>query len=160
MPVWLGHWINAWTAVYSDSAALRTAVGFAHVAGLLAGGGGAVAADRATLAAWRHDAARRVEQARAFRGTHRVVVIGLVIVAISGVLLLGADLDTYLHSRVFWIKMGLVVLLLVNGGLLVRASRRAQAGEERAWTRLRYGAMASLTLWFVITLLGAALPNV
>jgi uncharacterized membrane protein len=160
MPTWLGHWISAWTALYSNSAALRTGVGFAHVAGLLAGGGSAIAADRATLRAWRHDAARRLEQAHAFHRTHRVVITGLVIVSISGMLLLGADLDTYLHSRVFWIKMGLVALLLVNGGVLVRAGRRAQTGEQSAWTTLRYGAMVSLTLWFATTLLGAALPNV
>jgi uncharacterized membrane protein len=160
MPMWLGHWINAWTALYSNSAPLRTSVGFAHVAGLLAGGGSAIAADRATLAAWRRDAAGRLEQARAFHGTHRIVIIGLVVVTVSGLLLLGADLDTYLHSLVFWIKMGLVVLLLVNGSVLVRAGRRAQAGQDAAWATLRFGAVSSLTLWFVITLLGAALPNV
>jgi uncharacterized membrane protein len=160
MPLWLGHWIAAWTALYSSSAPLRTSIGFAHVGGLLAGGGSAIAADRATLAAWRRDARSRLEQARAFHGTHRTVIIGLLVVTISGMLLLGADLDTYLHSRVFWIKMGLVALLLVNGSVLVRAGRRAQVGQDAAWTTLRAGAITSLTLWFVITLLGAALPNV
>ena len=33
MPGWLHHWIAAWAALYADSAALRTSVGFAHVAG-------------------------------------------------------------------------------------------------------------------------------
>jgi uncharacterized membrane protein len=160
MPAWFGHWIDVWTSLYSNSAALRTGLGFAHVAGLLAGGGSAIAADRATLTAWRQNAGSRLTQARAFHGTHRMVVAGLIVVSVSGLLLLGADLETYLYSTVFWIKMGCVALLLVNGGLLVGAGRRAQAGDERAWLRLRYGAMASLTLWFLTTLLGAALPNV
>lgn len=158
--VWFTHAIAAWSSLYSNSAVLRTGVGFAHVAGLLAGGGSAIVADRATLAAWRRDADSRVAQARALHGTHRIVIAGLLIVSLSGVLLLGADLDTYLHSVVFWIKMAFVALLIANGGVLVRAGRRAQAGDAGAWPALRYGAIASLSLWFVITLLGAALPNV
>ena len=44
---------DSWSSIYSDSAAIKSAVGFAHVGGLLAGGGMAIAADRATLAAHR-----------------------------------------------------------------------------------------------------------
>jgi hypothetical protein len=160
MPIWFAHWIEAWTTLYSNSAALRTGLGFAHVAGLLAGGGSAIAADRATLVAWRRDAASRIAHARVLHGTHRMVVIGLGVVTVSGLLLLAADTETYLHSRVFWIKMALVALLLANGSLLVRAGRRAQTGHQRAWTRLGYGSIASLALWFLTTLMGAALPNV
>jgi hypothetical protein len=160
MPGWLGHWIVAWGAAYADSAALRTSVGFAHVAGLLVGGGTAIVADRATLAAWRRDAAGRLAQARAFHASHVAVIAGLFIVSVSGVLLAAADLDTYLHSWVFWMKMALVAVLIANGGLLVSAGRRALTGADEAWTALRYGSMASLILWLVITLLGAALPNV
>jgi hypothetical protein len=160
MPDWLSHWVAAWTALYSNSAVLRTTVGFGHVAGLLAAGGSAIAADRATLVAWRRDADSRVAHARVLHGTHRMVVLGLIVVSTSGLLLLAADLDTYLHSWVFWAKMGLVALLLANGSLLVQAGRRAQTGHQRAWTRLGYGSMASLVLWFATTLLGAALPNV
>ncbi len=159
MPTFLSHWTNAWTALYSDSALLRTTVGFAHIGGLLVAGGSAIAADRATLMAWRRDAASRVAHARVLHGTHRMVVIGLIVVSVSGVLLLAADLDTYLHSWVFWTKMGLVALLLANGSLLVHAGRRAQTGHQRAWTRLGYGSISSLILWFLTTLLGAALPN-
>jgi len=160
MPAWLGHWITDWTTLYSNSAMLRTGVGFAHVAGLLAAGGSAIAADRATLVAWRRDAESRQAHARVLHGTHRMVVIGLIVVSASGALLLAADLDTYLHSWVFWTKMGLVALLLVNGTVLVHAGRRAQTGHQRAWTRLGYGSITSLVLWFATTLLGAALPNV
>lgn len=160
MPVWLHHWIALWSEMYADSGVLRTIVGFAHVGGLLAGGGSAVVADRGTLAAFHRDAVSRLSHARVFHATHRIVITSLVVVTASGLLLLGADLDTYLHSQVFWIKMALVVMLLANGGLLFQAGRRALANDVAAWPRLRYGAAASLTLWFAITLLGAALPNV
>lgn len=157
---WLMHSAEPWARMYSDSAVLRTAIGFAHVAGLVAGGGSAIAADRSTLIAWRRDASSRAAQVAALHGTHRVVLGGLALVVVSGVLLLGADLDTYLHSRIFWLKMALVVLLFGNGSLLVRAGRDVRRGNPAAWRRLRYGAMASVCLWLLTTLLGTALPNV
>jgi hypothetical protein len=160
MPAWLGHWVDLWTSLYSNSAVLRTGVGFAHVGGLLVGGGMAIAADRATLAAWSQNAEVRMAHVRGLRGTHKIVAAGLIAVLASGLLLLGADLETYLYSTVFWVKMVMVGLLLANGVLLVETGRHAQAGDDRAWPRLRYGAMASIVLWFVTTLLGAALPNV
>ena len=45
----LARSVEWWTAVYSNHAVLRTAVTFAHVGGLVGGGGCAIAADRATL---------------------------------------------------------------------------------------------------------------
>jgi uncharacterized membrane protein len=160
MPVWLAHLTAAWASVYSNSAVLRTSLGFLHVGGVLAGGGSAIAADRATLVAWRRDADSRLAHVRVLHGTHRLVLIGLVAVFASGLLLLGADTDTYLHSRVFWVKMAVVGLLLINGAMIVRAGRRAQHGAQDAWVWLRFGSIASLALWFLTTLLGTALPNV
>ena len=61
---------------------------------------------------------------------------------------------------VFWLKMGLMVLLLLNGALLLRGERQVTAGRARAWARLHYAAVASLVLWFLTTLAGAALPNI
>jgi len=78
----------------------------------------------------------------------------------SGVLLFGADVETFLYSRIFWLKMGLMVLLLINGLLLLRGERQAQRGEPDAWARLHYTAVASLVLWFLTTLAGVALPNI
>ena len=160
MPFWLHYWIALWSEMYAGSAVLRTFIEFAHVGGLLVGGGAAIAADRGTLSASRRDDATRQSHVRAFHATHRIVVSSLVVVTGSGLLLLAADLDTFLHSAVFWIKMGLVALLLANGGLLFQASRRAVAGDSGVWPHLRNRAVVSLTLWLAITLFGSALPNV
>jgi len=62
--------------------------------------------------------------------------------------------DTYLNSWLFWTKMALVVLLLINGAVLWRAERRA------SWGTLRWTALASLTLWFLTTLIGTGLLNI
>jgi hypothetical protein len=52
------------------------------------------------------------------------------------------------------------VLLLINGIALWRAERRALSGDRTAWGTLRFTALASITLWFLTTLGGVALPNI
>ncbi len=149
-----------WTSIYANHAAVRTSVTFLHIAGLIGGGGCAIAADRATLIAAREATPARERHLGMLRSTHRIVLFGLALVILSGVLLFAADYDTFLHSSFFWVKMAMVALLFVNGGVLLEAERRASRGLESAWTALRATAVASLVLWFLITLVGAALPNI
>jgi hypothetical protein len=108
-------------------------------------------------------ASRRRRQAHAARDAarhHRIVIGSLALIAASGILWFAADFDTFLHSRFFWIKMGLVALLIVNGALLWRAESRAIQGDLAAWRMLRFTAMASIALWLLTTLGGVALPNI
>jgi hypothetical protein len=56
--------------------------------------------------------------------------------------------------------MGLMLLLMANGVVLVRAERRVEHGDQLAWAQLKYTATASLVLWFLTTLAGSALPNI
>jgi len=37
---------------------------------------------------------------------------------VTGVLLAAADVETFLPSVIFWVKLGLVALLVINGGVL------------------------------------------
>ena len=152
--------IEWWTTLYSNHAVLRTVVAFAHVGGLVGGGGCAIAADRATLMLSPRDTGLLPMHLAFIRRAHRVVLCGLVLIFVSGLLLVAADLETYLVSRIFWTKMALIGALLVNGALLARAERLARSGGDRAWRRLRHASLISLGLWFLTTLLGTALPNV
>jgi hypothetical protein len=160
LPAPLASLVSQWAALYSAHAVLRTAVIFAHIGALVGAGGCAIAADRATLLASRSHEAEQRAHVEAIAGTHRVVIAGLVIIVISGLLMLAADLDTFLSSRVFWIKMGLILLLLINGLVLTAAERRAGSGDQQAWGRLRATAVVSLGLWFLITFAGVGLTNV
>jgi len=155
----MAHLLASWESLYANSAALRTIIAFAHIAGLVGGGGAAVVADRAALSLHRRSSAQRIDHLASLRETHRVVIGGLVAVGVSGVLLLAADSATFLHSWVFWVKMALVALLVVNGLFVIRAEAAAALGRDRGWTMLKWTAMASLTLWVLTTLAGAALPN-
>ena len=160
MPGALGSLIAHWASLYSGHAVLRSVVVFAHVGALVGAGGCAIAADRATLRAARCDEAERRIQVEALAATHQVVVAGLAVILASGLLMFAADVDTFLYSRVFWIKMALIVLLLANGAAVTAAGRRASRGDENAWRRLRLTAMTSVALWLSITFAGVALTNV
>lgn len=160
MSSWIAHAAASWTALYSNSPVLRTTVNFAHISGLLGGGGAAIVEDRAMLKALREDEETRRRRVEAQRLTHDVVLTGLAVAIVSGLLLFAADWDTYLYSKVFWLKMTLVVLLVVNGWMVMRAEHSAMRHEPIAWSRLRRAAVVSLVLWTLTTLAGAALPNV
>jgi hypothetical protein len=151
--------LENWAALYSNHAALRTAVEFLHIGGLVVSGGIAITTDRAILLARRGDADRSL-QIRNVQTTHLVVAIGLFIVIVSGLFLLAADTGTYLHSLVFWSKMACFGLLLINGLLLRQAGRSAGSGDPKAWGRLRATSAVSITFWLLTTLLGSALPNI
>jgi len=161
-----------WASLYADHVAVQTAVVTVHLGGMLLGGGIAVAADRQTLLAARaaraapDDATEARRRAIAvLRSAHRVVLAGLALSIASGLLLVAADVETYLTAPALWLKLGVLALLLANGAALVRAERRAADADaartavDRAWRRLRGGAATSLTLWFTLVLLGVLLVN-
>ena len=150
----------SWGSIYSNHAVLRTAVTFAHIGGLVGAGGAAVTIDRGILAAHRHDEVERRFLFTSLQNTHAVVLAGLALVFISGVLLFAADVDTYVGSRLFWTKMVLVVLLMVNGAIMTAAERRIARRGHASWGTLRWTAIASLALWLLTTLSGTGLLNI
>lgn len=159
----LARIVEPWAHLYADSKAVATIVTFGHVASLLMAGGLAVATDRATLRALRLAAAERGRHLEELAGVHRLVVGGLALSVITGVLLFASDVETFLGSWIFWLKMGLICALLANGYVMTRAedALRADAGEATpAWSRLRRSALVSVGLWYAITLAGVALVNV
>ena len=159
----LARLVEPWAHLYADSKMVATIVTFGHVASLLMAGGLAVATDRATLRALRLAAAERGRHLEELAGIHRLVVGGLALSAITGALLFASDVETFVGSWIFWLKMALICVLLANGYVMTRAegALRADAGEGApAWVRLRRSALVSVGLWYAITLAGVALVNV
>lgn len=152
-----------WSSVYSNHAALRTGIEFTHIAGLVAGGGSAITADLATIIAARARSATLAAHLTLLRRTHPIVIAGLASLFVSGLLLFAADVDTFWSSRIFWVKMAFVLILLINGIALVLSERRVNHVQAdaaaAAWGRLHLVAVSSLILWFVTTLAGSALMN-
>jgi hypothetical protein len=158
----LARLFEPWAHLYADSKVIATVVTFGHVASLLMAGGLAVATDRATLRALRLAATERGRHLEELSGIHKLVVGGLMLSVATGLLLFASDVETFLRSWVFWLKMGMICVLLGNGYAMTRAEESLHddaAEASPAWTRLRRTALASVALWYVITLAGVALAN-
>lgn len=159
----LAGWFEPWSDLYANSAVLSTLVVFAHIAALVFAGGLAVTLDRATLRAARGPAEFRWRQLDELAAAHRLVVVGVSLSVISGLLLLAADVQTYLTSPIYWTKMTLFALLLLNGWTMTRVESRIRhapnADDETGWRRLRRAALFSMVLWFAIAFGGVALVN-
>jgi predicted ATPase len=150
---------QSWARLYADTKAVSTGVMYAHLAGLLLGGGAAVAADRETL-----KAAREPEPARAdhlaFLGTvHGIAMTGLAMLAASGAAMFLADLDTFWSAKAFWTKMSLIALLLANGLVMRQAEQLARMLPAKAWRQLKATSIVSLGLWFAILLASTILAS-
>lgn len=153
--------VARWAHLYSDHKAVSEAVNFVHFGGVLLAGGLAVAADRATLRLSRAhlDGGTSSWALTEIAGVHRLVLGGLGIVLITGLLQTFADLDTYLTSVVFWSKMALVLVLLGNGWIRLRAENAVRAGDRGGWPAYRRTSVASLMLWFTLVLFGTILTG-
>lgn len=156
-----------WQTLYANSKTLETSVTFVHLAALLFGGGFAVAADRRTLRTRVGEGEREAVLAE-LRATHGPVLVALGLLFVSGLALAAADVETFLASPIFVVKLAIVALLLANGGLLVGTERRlrrpaADGGprprSDRLWRRLRATSWASLALWTAVVLVGTMLVN-
>ena len=165
----IAGWCEPWNRAFAHSKLISGSVTGAHIIALLFAGGLAIAADRLTLRAHSRDRAVRINQLREVEAVHASVLAGLGVLFISGVLLALSDVETFLPSPVFWIKLSLVTLLLINGGMLTRTERalgaatsaaEPSAGEEALWSRARTFARSSIALWTATAVAGIVLSNV
>jgi len=157
----LARLAEPWNSLYSDSKAVSSAVLFLHLVPLLLAGGAALTADRATIRAARGSVEDRARQLRELARVHGLVLGGLALSFASGVLLFLADVDEFLGSPVFWVKLGFVGVLLLNGFMMTRTEKAlASGGNENAlWGRLRTISVLSLILWIATTLVGVVLTT-
>jgi hypothetical protein len=149
-----------WAKFYSKSSPTQAVVMFTHIAGMLGGGGLAIAADRAVWKARTASDDVRRRLLTEVELTHRPVIIGLGMSAVSGVLMTTADLETFATSPVWWGKMVAFGLLLANGAWLQSIERGAQKAPSTlpaAWKTLAVSSRLSYTLWFAVALGGVLL---
>ena len=152
--------LEPWSTMYGDSTLLSVGLTFAHLGAMMIGGGMAIGADRTVLQAGKVtgvDARRSL--AAAVGDVHRPVVLALVVSLVSGLLQLSADLAALAVNRVMWVKIGLLVLLTMNGLLMLRDERGLRASPDitRWLSALRLRAMISVVLWLAIVLAGVGL---
>ena len=157
--MWLLGLTTGWASLYANSKALITAVTFLHLAGIMLGGGAAVTFDRLTLRLSRASAAARTAHLAQLEAVHTMVLVGLGMMFVSGALMFAADVDTFAGSRLFWLKMLVVALVVGNGALIVRARTWLGVSGEERWGRLKAVSVVSLVLWLAAVLLGTLLAT-
>jgi hypothetical protein len=146
--------IDSWADLYGNNQIVSVAVRYLHLAGIVVGGGTALAADRQVLRALRSGPSAREGMVSALRGAHRIVVPALAVIVTTGLAMTLSDTETFLVSPPFWWKMALVGLLLLNGLGLVAAERAVGGERPRGWLWLALTSAASVLLWLVTLLAG------
>ena len=155
VPAALSNAVAWWAAAYGDHRLLSVSIRFLHIVSLVIGGGTAILTDRAILRGARGGADERASALAVLHRSHRTVVPALVVVVASGVLLSTADVSTFFASPIYWVKLALVAVLLINGAGLVAAERLV--ARRDVWRRLAFASAASLTLWIVLLFVGTLL---
>jgi len=154
-----------WQKLYAHSTLVATLVLFGHVAGLLVAGALTYSTEMGALRLDPADDGARQRYLRVASRTRSVIARALAVAMVSGFLLFLADLEAFAVSPVFWTKMLLVVLLLVNAAVAsrldVRLLREADAAraQDGLWRRRRVSAWTTAVLWFALVLSGSALAS-
>ena len=153
--------LDPWKDVFSKSRPLEVVVIYGHLAAILVGGGIAVTTDLASLRAFRNGGEERGRQVTLLHQSHTIVVGALAVLFVTGLLLIGSDLEAFLASPWFWIKLACVALLVINGAVLYRTGEALlRDGVQAAslWGRLRLVSILSMVLWLTTLLAGTILP--
>jgi hypothetical protein len=151
-----------WHHLFDRSRPVEMATVGTHVLAMLVAGGLAIAHDRGSLRASRFSDVIRGHHLDELRAVHRPVIIALAVTMASGVALFASDVETYAFSLTFWIKLGLIALLLVNA-LTMQSSERtlsvspAGGAAALAWSRIRVSSVVSMSLWASIVLISIVL---
>jgi hypothetical protein len=150
-----------WKSVFSRSAPVEMALVGTHVLSMLVAGGLAIAHDRGTLRAGRWTAPIRDHHLSELHAAHRTIVAALAICMLSGVALFAADVNTYVVSVPFWMKMSLITMLLANAIVMTAAEGTLRLDSDgaaaAAWARIRAGSVVSAVLWGSIVLVSIVL---
>ena len=167
----LARFFAPWHDLFGGSTIYPIITEATHLLAMFVGGGLAVAADRTTLRLAREKRELRRALLNELCYLHRPVLIALSVSLLSGLAFLAADIDVFLLSWAFYVKMSFVALLLANGVLLQRTESRLRKAlkddPERAdsfatsqWDRLRFRSICSIALWISTLVAGVVLFNV
>lgn len=150
-----------WGDFMKHSKLAKTIVLFLHIAPIVVGGGIAIGLDRLSLRLSKGDDPDRGRHLAELARTHNLVIASLAVSIVSGLALVAAEIDNFPTSWIFWVKMGFIVVLLVNGLRMksIETSMARSGPSEGEWARLHTVALASVTLWLTITFLGVALSK-
>jgi uncharacterized membrane protein len=154
----LGGILAPWSTYYGNHQIASVSIRFLHLVALIFAGGTGLFADRQVLRAAKAGAEEREAVMVILGRCHKHVVSWIVVLGATGVLMAAADTATYMVSKVFWIKMSLVGLLIANGVFLLAVERRTRRlGVAVGWPRLMIVSTISAILWLTTLFMGTLL---
>lgn len=154
LPLFITTLATDWSKYYGDHQFVSLTIRYFHIAATVVGGGKAIALDGEVLKAMRGGPGDRRNVLASIESAHRTIVGMLVVLTATGALMAMADLDTFLGSTLFWVKIASFVALLGNGGVLVAAESAARRSDAFVWKRLMVVSITSLALWLVTVFIG------
>jgi uncharacterized membrane protein len=157
MSVW-GGILAPWSTYYGNHQIASVSIRFLHLVALIFAGGTGLFADRQVLRAGKSGAEEREAVLVILGRGHKHVISWIVVLGITGALMAAADTATYMVSKVFWIKMSLVGLLVANGAFLLAVEQRTRKlGVTEGWPRLMMVSTISAILWLTTLFMGTLL---
>jgi hypothetical protein len=154
----LGHIIESWAEYYGNHQLASVAIRFFHLTGIVLGGGAGLITDWQIMkSAFKVNADFDILLKQLSRA-HYYVVPWMFVLALTGALMTAADAHSFLVSKVYWIKISLIALLVFNGiALLLLESRIRRAGIQAVWGKLTAVSSISAILWQTILFVGVYL---
>jgi uncharacterized membrane protein len=149
--------VKWWSGYYGNHQLISVGIRFAHLMALMLSGGTALFVDRRVFRAVRANETEKQEMLCALHSAHRLIIPWVVVLGLTGILMTAADTETFLVSKVYWIKMTVVALLGINGIALLVAERKAGDGNPKAWSRVVTASTISFLLWIGALLMGTLL---
>jgi hypothetical protein len=150
--------VASWAEFYANHQLASVFVRFVHLTAIVMGGGAALLMDFRIIRASHAAIEQREKAFLSLKGIHRYVVVWLSVLVATGVLMTAAEYSVFLQSRVYWTKIALVAVLMINGMALLFAERNAQKrGIADGWRRLTTASMLSVVLWQTTLFAGAFL---
>ncbi len=150
--------IYAWSGYYGNHPFVSVFVRFAHLSAIALGGGSALLTDLWVLKAKNAQLTEKESVFQSLRRIHGYVIPWIAVLVVTGILMTLADFDTFWNSRIYWIKMALVAMLIMNGVTLLLAEHRTRRiGLAAGWRRLVRVSMISFILWITTLFAGTYL---
>jgi hypothetical protein len=144
----LASWAEPWRSTVSHSVALSTGVLFVHLAALVCAGGFSLVADYEILRPRGEE--EHTSRAVTAGPPRTIAARALIVLLASGAALFLSDVAAFADMATFWLKMGLVALLLANA----RGAMTSTGGR-----RCKLHARLSIVLWLCTLGLGTMLMS-
>jgi hypothetical protein len=152
------HIIESWANCYGNHPLVSVTIRFLHLTGIVLGGGAGILTDWQIIKSALKGNVDREYLLKQLNRAHYYVAPWMFVLSLTGALMTAADAQTFFVSKVYWTKIALILLLVVNGvALLLLESHARNPGIQSVWKKLTIVSVISAVLWQTILFVGVLL---